>query len=464
MHPPPSLHPVKPNSRAASALLAALFSTSALPAASAVNLELQELREQIAALEHKLLVLERKQEIQDEKVAVTDKGVTLSSADSSSSIRLRGLVQLDSRLYFGDNGSAANAFALRRARLFFEGGLSRNVSYQLVPELAGGTATAATTPSILDANFTFTLRKVLQLKFGKFKSPIGLEMLQSEQATSFNERSLASNLVPNRDLGVLAGGDLFKGTASYTAGILNGMPDGGSSTNADFDNEKDGVARIFATPFKNDAGSAWQGLSFGISGNWGRAKSASGRTAGYRTDGQQTFFAYSATTIADGQSWRVSPQLDYRHGSFGLMGEYVLSTVNVRASATGPKAELQNHAWQLAAGYVLTGEDSSYSGITPAVSANLANGTWGAFEVTARVANLKVDDAAFPLFASAATNANEATAFGVGLNWYLAKSVVFKFDYFQTRFGFAPGAPAVASNAILRQDEQAFISRLQLSF
>ena len=36
-----------------------------------------------------------------------------------------------------------------------------------------------------------------------------------------------------------------------------------------------------------------------------------------------------------GQSWRVSPQFDYRNGSFGAIGEYVLSTVNVRPSATG---------------------------------------------------------------------------------------------------------------------------------
>jgi len=455
---------MKTFTRVSAALLSLAAVTTAPSAAASDSAEIQELRDEIHALEHKLLVLERKQEIQDEKVAVTEKGITLSSADGASSIRLRGLVQLDSRLYFGDNGSAANAFVLRRARLFFEGSLAKNVSYHLVPELAGGTATAATTPSILDANFTFAPRKELQLKFGKFKSPVGLEMLQSEQATTFVERSLATNLVPNRDIGVLAGGELLNGTINYSAGILNGVPDGASSTNADFDNEKDGVARIFASPFKNATGSALQGLSFGISGSTGRAKTVSGRTAGYKTDGQQTFFAYNTATIADGQTWRVSPQFDYRNGSFGVMGEYVLSTVNLRPGATAAKVELQNKAWQIAAGYVLTGEDSSYTGIAPAANCNFANGTWGAFEVTGRFANLKVDDAVFPLLASAATNADEATAFGLGLNWYLAKAVVFKFDYFQTKFGFAAGAPVVSTNPILRQNEQAFISRFQLSF
>ncbi len=84
--------------------------------------------------------------------------------------------------------------------------------------------------------------------------------------------------------------------------------------------------------------------------------------------------------------------------------------------------------------------------------------------MTGRYANLKVDDAAFPLLASAASNADEATALGLGLNWYLARAVIFKFDFFQTRFGFAPGAPATSANAVLRQDEKAFFTRFQLSF
>ena len=443
-----------------------------LPAAEADELKL--LREQIRALEQQLLVLERKQEIKDEaaaaaapttpKITINDKGFTFASADVANAIRLRALIQFDSRLFTDDSIAVNNTYVLRRARLFFEGTLGKVVSYQIVPELAGGTATGATTPSILDANFSFSVRKELQLKFGKFKSPVGLEMLQSEQTTAFNERSLATNLVPNRDIGVLATGEILGGTTTYTVGVLNGVADGASSTNADYDNEKDFVARVFATPFKNSADSLLQGLSFGIAGSSGRQKTASGRTAGYRTDGQQTFFTYNAAVVADGQSWRVSPQLDYRSGSFGLLGEYVLSTVNLRPSATGPKAELHNKAWQIAAGYVLTGEDSSYNGLTPAHNLNFANGSWGAVEVTARYASLKIDDVAFPIYASPASSASGATAYGLGLNWYLAKSTMLKFDYFQTQFDFAPGTPAAPTNTILRQDEQVFITRFQLSF
>ena len=125
---------------------------------------------------------------------------------------------------------------------------------------------------------------------------------------------------------------------------------------------------------------------------------------------------------------------------------------------------MQNKAWQLAAGYVLTGENSSYAGVVPATNFDFSKGTWGAFEVAARFANLKIDGATFPTFASAATNARETTSFGLGLNWYLSKAVRVTFDYYQTKFDFATGAPAVPTSPALRQDEQSVITRFQVAF
>lgn len=455
-------------SRLGSAFLAAAVFTTTLPAAPADAAELQALREQVRALEQQLKIISRQIELKDEaaaaaapttpKITINDKGLTIASPDAANSIKLRGLVQLDSRLFFGDDGVTNNAFVLRRARLIAEGLFAKKFSFQLVPEFGGSAV------SILDANFGVAVSPALQLKFGKFKVPVGLEQLQSDTWTFFNERSIANNLVSNRDLGVQASGDILGGTLNYAVGVFGGLGDGGSTNNADFDNEKEVAARLFATPFKNEAGSLLQGLSFGVGASVGRTKTAAARTAGYRTDGQQTFFSYTAATVGDGQNWRLSPQFDYRHGSLGVLGEYIVSTINVRPSATGARAELQNKSWQLAAGYVLTGEDSSYAGVVPRTNFDLAAGTWGAFEVTGRVANVTVDDAAFPVFASAATSANEATAYGLGLNWYLGKAVAFKIDYYQTNFGFNAAAPATSATPILRQDEQAFITRFQLAF
>ncbi len=445
---------------------ALLASLSLLPTTRAD--ELSDLKETLKVLEQKILVLERKQEIKDEaaaaaapttsKVSVTDKSVTLSSADAANSLRIRGLVQLDNRVFFGDGGSVANnSFVLRRARLIIEGTFDKQFSYQIVPEFGGAT------PSIMDANFTWTLAPEFGLKFGRFKAPVGLELLQSDSWTFFNERSVATLLVPNRDLGILAQGDVLGNKLNYTVGIVGGVADGANTTNSDFDNEKEVDGRLFATPFRDDAGSPLQGLGFGIAGTYGRAKGTNGRTAGIRTDGQQSIFSYLASTITDGPNWRVTPQLDYRYGPFGLQSEYVLSVVNVRPSTTGKLSQLENKAWQVSAGYVLTGENSSYNGVVPANDFNLSKGTWGAFEVTARYANLKIDDSAFPLFANPITSINESTGQAIGLNWYLSKAVRFTFDYYQNQFDRISTAPPTA-NPILGHDEKVFISRFQLAF
>jgi len=447
------------------ALTAAIFSTATAMRADSRDDDIRALREQIQQLDQKLRMLEQRQDNKEAaaalaaksepKISLTDRGLTLASADGANSIKFRGLAQLDSRFFFGDAGASNDSFVLRRARIITEGTFAKNFSFQLVPEFGGSTV------SILDANLTVALNKALQIKVGKFKVPLGLELLQSDSWTFFNERALPTNLVPNRDLGVQLGGDLFDGTITYAAGVFGGVSDGGSSANTDFDGEKDFAARVYATPFKNDSGSALQGLSVGVAGSVGREKSASALTAGYKTDGQQTFFKYRSTTVADGEVWRVSPQLDFRRGSFGLIGEYVISAVDVRSSAAGAKAELRNKSWQVAAGYVLTGEDSSYSGVVPKTNFDFAAGTWGAFEIVARYENLTVDDKAFPTFADPAANANEASGFGLGLNWYLSKVVRVSVDYYQTKFKNNTITPSVL---LLRQDEKALITRFQIAF
>jgi len=122
---------------------------------------------------------------------------------------------------------------------------------------------------------------------------------------------------------------------------------------------------------------------------------------------------------------------------------------------------LQHRAWQVATGYVLTGEDASFANLVPRHPFSWTDGSWGAWQVVARYSRLKLDDDTFPLFAAPATNADEAAAVGLGVNWYLSGTVRTSLDYFQTHFD----TPAVSSSSqILRQDEKALISRFQLSF
>ena len=134
-----------------------------------------------------------------------------------------------------------NSFLLRRARIITEGVFAKNFTFQFVPEFGGSSV------SILDAAIGVTLNKSLQLKFGKFTPPLGLERLQGVCWTFFNEASLVSNLVPVRDVGAQASGLFANGTVNYAIGVFGGVADNAASSNSDFDNDKDLIARVYAT-------------------------------------------------------------------------------------------------------------------------------------------------------------------------------------------------------------------------
>ena len=72
----------------------------------------------------------------------------------------------------------------------------------------------------------------------------------------FPERSLASSLVPNRDVGVQAQGDLASAKLFYAAGVFNGIPDGTSCDDRPRHQQREGSGRPHrraAVPVDRDA-------------------------------------------------------------------------------------------------------------------------------------------------------------------------------------------------------------------
>jgi phosphate-selective porin OprO/OprP len=433
--------------------------------------EIKLLREQLQLLEQKILVLERKEELKEvaavetaksaPKITASDGRIEIASADGSNSLRLRGLVQADHRLFDSAN-DPNDTFILRRARLIFEGKFARHFSYLIQPELAG-------TIQILDAYVNAGISPAINVRVGKFKTPIGLEQLQSDAVAFFNERSVATNLVPNRDVGITLHGDLFDERVNYTLGVMNGVPDGGNSVTggSDFDDHKTIVARVFATPFANDKESPLAGLGLGIAASVGDYDTAAGRTSGYRTDGQQTFFAYDSSVVADGRSVTWSPHAYYYNGPFGLLAEYVESQIDVRRGE-GPVVRVANRGYNLTLGWVLTGEDSSDRGVTPRASFSPSSGTWGAFEIVGRFAGVDIDDSVFAgdstsWLANPNVSATKVTTFGLGLNWYLSRAFRVGLNFFHNEFDLAPGA-SPSAGSLISDDEDTFITRFQISF
>ncbi len=384
-------------------------------------------------------------------ITVGASGFSFRSADTNFVINFHGVAQVDDRTFFDDGGTSGNdGFLVRRLRPILSGTVFRNYNYVFMPEFGG------TSVGIQDAYVNYHYSPALQLQVGKFKSPVGLEYLQSCVNILFNERSLASALVPYRDLGVELHGDLLGGRVNYAVGVFNGVADGANTTGKDYNDDKEIAGRVFADPFKKSHVAALQGIGVGVGGSYAHETTATSLTAGYKTDGQQKWFAYSSSVVGNGDHWRVSPQGSYYFGPFGMMGEYVLSSQRVTSGAAS--AILKNHAWDVAASWILTGEKNGYKGITPAKPFDPMQGQWGAWELAARYAELSVDSAAFPTFASASTSASEAKAWSVGLNWWLNKDVRLMTSYSRTTFSGG------ASGSVTRQPENVIFTRVQLAF
>src|SRR5436305_703510 len=123
------------------ATVGALLTGMLAPAQTPDRGELDALRQQVQQLEQQIKVISRKLELKDEeaaaaassagKVVLTDKSITVVSAENDNFFKLRGLAQLDSRMFFGDAGTANNVFLLRRARLINEAQFARSFGYQI---------------------------------------------------------------------------------------------------------------------------------------------------------------------------------------------------------------------------------------------------------------------------------------------------------------------------------------------
>lgn len=402
------------------------------------------------------------------KLTIGSSGLIASSADSNFVFSLHGLLQVDSRTYFDGSGpKGSDGFLLRRARPIFQGTVYRDFDFLFAPDFGG------TGAQIFDAYINYRYAPWAQLRLGKFKTPVGLEVLESDASTAFNERSLASDLMPGRDIGAQLWGNVNGGVVSYAAGIFNGVGDSRNSSNTNFDNNVEFAGRLFALPFLNSDLAALQNLGLGVAGSSGNtSRSAGGLPSttggtlpGYTTSGLQQFFAYNPATgvvVADGNHWRLSPQAYYYYGPLSLLGEYAISDQGVRNGAA--TADLRNTAWEITGGWYLTGEHASFTGITPLHPFDPRKGQWGAWQVVVRYSELDIDQDAFPVFSNPSTSASAAQAWSAGLNWYLNKNIRMNTSYSRTTFTGGGGAGTTSPAIITRQPESVFFTRVQLAF
>jgi len=383
------------------------------------------------------------------KLTAGAEGFALQSSSGDFKLQLRGYVHFDGRFFPSDEGKlAVDNFLLRRVRPIFAGTVGRHFEFQIMPDF--GVGVTVLQDAWLDVKYSPKAR----VRVGKFKAPVGLERLQSATALSFVERAYPTVLVPNRDVGLMLHGDLAGGVVAYAAGLFDGASDGGS-VDLDLADGKDVAGRVFLSPFKKGS-NALKDLGFGIAGTTGKQ---TGALPAYRSGGQVSLLTLVQGTTADGTRNRLSPQLSFYSGRFGLMAEYAWSESWVKNPSAGTRARFSGEAWQATATFTLTGEKASYSGVRPGVAFEPGQGKWGALELAARANGLELGaEALREGIVDPSKSIRKAFAWAVGLNWSLSRNVKQVVDFERTTF------TGGASDGADRPAENAFFIRTQLSF
>jgi phosphate-selective porin OprO/OprP len=353
--------------------------------------------------------------------------------------------QLDGRFSLVDPSPFTDTFTLRKIRPTFSGRIAKYFDFKIMPDLGSGQMVMQ--DAYLDIRFSPKFR----VRMGKDKEPVGYELLIGDPFVLFPERSLATGLVPNRDNGVQAIGDLLGGRLSYSAGVFNGIPDGTSGpTEIDTNNGKDLLGRVVVQPFRTRTPAGpLNGLGFHVGVSAGQQL---GALPSYRTSATQVFYTYAANATADGSRERVSPAVFYYYKGFGGFAEYMSSAQDVTRGDT--HARISNQGWDVTGSYVVTGDTTTDRGVRPRNNFDPSMHHWGALQLLARYAVLTVDQTAFDLNLAAGTASRIGHQAAIGANWYPNYWIKYYVTYERTSF----------EGGTERPTEHAVIIRAQVAF
>jgi phosphate-selective porin OprO and OprP len=380
------------------------------------------------------------------RVVAGQDGIAIESGNGDFRLQLGVLAHVDGRFALADdNEQYVNAFTVRRLRPYLRGRLGRHFEFYINPDFSGGTLV------VQDAYVDTILLPAFRIRAGKGKTPFGFERLHSASNMLFLERGTPTALVPNRDIGFQVLGDLYGGTVSYLAGVMNGIADGASS-DTETNDGKDVAGRAVVRPFnKRPPTSPWRGLGLGIAGSRGDATGAAALPALRTQTLQQPFWSYVAgptPTVADGVRTRYSPCAWYISGPFAGWTEYVHTEVPVRR--VDAIEEISHDAWQVAGSWVLTGEAATDAGagVRPRNNFDFGRGHWGAFQVAARFHALKIDEDAVTLGFATPGSSRKTDAWTLGLRWYVTGNLWYTVNFERTVFDDDANGPRRAENGL----------------
>ena len=434
---------------------------------------------QIEALDQKIKVLERLRENDQEDAAAAAKsavkpqanagGFWIRSADSAYAIRFRGIVRSGANWDLDDeNDKTLDQFQNTNVRFGFDGVLGKSLEFKINSDWSKGAV------ALQDAYLDIKYSSWLKARVGKFQVPLEWERFVSPSDLLFYDRAFPAQIGPNRDVGAQLFGSLASDRVQYSVGVFNGGADN-SNINGDSNDDKDVYGRLWLTPLKGVSDLAGN-LGIGFAANAGFH--TNGTPSGYKSTSGNAFFSWKAADSLNGIGYRLAPQAQWTYGPILAFGEWIQSVQDIKRGATvvatdsvgtaaankglvyrynkttaGVEgAELSNSAWQAALSWVITGEDANVAGVSPRHPFNPSTGDLGAFEISARISGLSVDDKAFANanFADSTASARSALAYGASLNWHLIKGSRLQIGYERTDFTDGAAVDPAAKTKVVR--------------
>ena len=408
--------------------------------------ELGDLKQQVAALEDKMVGNSASSSSDLHGITVGyDDGFNISSGEKSLKINAWGMVDYKG---YEDSNPSSDTFSIRRARLYFSGRVAEHFGYAIQTEFAGTGAT------LHGAYLDYDQCKAFTLRVGQFAVPFGLE---NDEYTSrwvhFTERSLASsNLTPADDIGVRVNGSLCGDKIVYGLSAVDG-----TGTNTDDSNRrKTSLVRVVFQPRADVDDCFCQKLYFG--GSYARGtENATLAGSTYSTASGTAFTTFAGGVAQDGTHIRAAGEVEWYLGPFMIGGEYIYSKrKNVTLGAA--KDNIISDAWYVGAAYMLTGEDQVRNGpIEPKRAFSTESGSCGAWEFHTRYERFDTENKAFDN--AYVTGTKKVSTVTAGLSWFPNVHVKVVADYIANDFkdSFVLGGMDLSK-------ENAFITRVQFNY
>jgi len=394
-------------------------------------------------------------------------GLTVKTDDDYFSLTFHNLTQVDGRFFEPSGDPLHDSFIIPRQRWYVLGNISPSIRYYTV--LNRGYGTLDVLDAWVDMNFGGIERDKLQIRVGRMKTPYTYEYIKiSETDLIAPERSVfVGNMAPNREIGIMAHGQLLDKKLEYALGLFNGP----RRSFEDFNDGKDLFTFINTKPFLESESDLFQQVNLSGSWNWGNehnpAQPFALRTANDQSTSpaagnvSPTFFRFGDKVFEDGTRMQWSGDLAWYYKNLGLLAGYqggfqeyaitsgFLPTVQqLRVGQQefagvigGNRTRVPMTGYSVALFWFVTGEE-----ITRRVdllqprkeyaSSAFLEGNIGAVELFSRFAFMSLGGDVFTAgLANPAISSNRANVLDNGVNWYLNHYVKLTFDWQYSAYG-----------------------------